>query len=261
MRAEKAREAELSETSSQDYLSSELRQQVEQLKVDVAAKAITTENIGNSARILWAWANAYAMVDGVFNPDIPVLIAIINRNKINQELSNKTLFSYFERFVKELQLRDEQPHAIGTLTASNFGPFAARSYQTIEQTYTVGEKPILPGGGFLIAKQLFSNHGSFQTENPAGDNYISIKSSNPNAKFKVDSFLLLGSHGGLRNPRPTLVFRLEGTTLKQGDTVTITYGDTSGGGRGFLMQHFSNDGFSLPLYLDFDGSDLSWMLT
>ena len=137
LRAEKARKAELSDTSSQDYLSPELRQQVEQLKRDVVAKTTTTETIGDRAKVLWAWANAYAMADGVFNPELPSMIAIIKSNESNQkfsELSDKILFSYFDQFVKELQLRDEQPHAIGTLTASNFGPFEARSYQTIEQT-------------------------------------------------------------------------------------------------------------------------------
>ena len=36
------------------------------------------------------------------------------------------------------------------------------------------------------------------------------------------------------------------------DTVTITYGDTSQGSRGFLMADFESDRMPLPLYLAFN---------
>jgi hypothetical protein len=54
-------------------------------------------------------------------------------------------------------------------------------------------------------------------------------------------------------PAPRLTFRLKGTTLKQGDKVTVTYGDRSGGSRGFRIQSKAIDNFPLPLYVDLEG--------
>jgi hypothetical protein len=47
------------------------------------------------------------------------------------------------------------------------------------------------------------------------------------------------------------MFRLTTGTLEPGDQVTLVYGDTSRGSRGFLMADFSSDRMPLPLYLAF----------
>jgi hypothetical protein len=60
-------------------------------------------------------------------------------------------------------------------------------------------------------------------------------------------------HGGFRGQRPALMFRLATGQLREGDSVTITYGDKSQGSRGFLMADFASDRMPLPLYLTFDG--------
>jgi hypothetical protein len=48
-------------------------------------------------------------------------------------------------------------------------------------------------------------------------------------------------------------FRLAGAPLAPGDTITVVYGDTTGGSKGFKLQSFSTDQLMLPLYLDLDG--------
>ena len=40
--------------------------------------------------------------------------------------------------------------AIGALTLSQPGPFIAGDHITIEQTYTVGEMPMVAGGGVMV---------------------------------------------------------------------------------------------------------------
>ena len=54
--------------------------------------------------------------------------------------------------VRQLQVPDEDPGALGSLTISSEGPFPAGGYATVTQTYTVGERPIAEGGGLILAK-------------------------------------------------------------------------------------------------------------
>ena len=44
-----------------DYLTTDLRARVEKLKADLAAEPGNATNVDERARVLWAWANAYAL--------------------------------------------------------------------------------------------------------------------------------------------------------------------------------------------------------
>ncbi len=232
-----------------DYLSPKLREEVEQLKTDVASAPSTLDNGVDRALVLWKWSNAFAQQGGVLPVELPAIVALVTAQ---QEPPATTLqrLEVMDRFVRELQLREEQPTAIGHLTSDNGGPFLPGSFVTIEQTYHVGDMPIVPGGGFFIARHFMSNQGQFQTDDPQGDNYISIRSTNPSAQFIPGTVKVGGMHGGFRTEADGLVFHLEGATLTKRDTVTVTYGDRSGGSRGFQVQTYSNDAFPLPIYVD-----------
>jgi hypothetical protein len=107
----------------------------------------------------------------------------------------------------------------------------------------------------LVAKQLVTNQALLQNEDPSADNYVSIRCSNPEATYRSIRVPLSGMHGGyFGTPLQMPSFQLEGTSLEPGDTFTVTYGDTSGGSRGFKVQTWSTDRLKLPLYLDLDGS-------
>ena len=226
-----------------DYLDAELRARVEQLKADLAEGPTNATNARERADALWDWANAWAL-SGRY---LPVnLTTAAHRYAISTDGGMRAIDAY----VGELALLDEQPDAIGTLTADT-GPFEARSWATFTQTWQVGSQDVTPAGGIAVAPHFMANHGTFQADDPAGDNYISIASSNADAKFVVDTVPLAGMHGGFRGARPVLFFRLDEGKLRSGDTVTVTYGDRSGGGRGLLMPTFSSDRMPFPLYVAF----------
>ena len=229
-----------------DYLTNELRARVEKLKSDVRESATNATNQTERARVLWDWMNAFALDGG----DLPVnLTAILARALVYPErLLGRE--STLDGYVEELSLHDEQPDAIGKLQA-DLGPFAAMSYVTLKQVYTVGSKSIQTGGGFLIARHFMPNYGRWQSTSPQEDNYISITSSNSEVSFSADTVPVQGMHGGFRGSIDTLVFRLASGTLSADDRVTVTYGDTSAGSRGFLMPSFSSDRMPLPVYLAF----------
>ena len=237
-------------SSSEDYLSEELRARVEVLKDDVRTTPANADNGAQRAFVLWDWANAYAGVGGVLPVELPALVARVG----GQRQAGAAALRQIDRYVRELTLHDEKPSAIGVLTSQASGPFLPGSYVTIRQTYQFGDMEMVPGGGFFVAKHFMSNQGAYQAKKPKADNYITITSTNPKARFVVDSKQMSGMHGGFRNASPGLFFRLSEGLLTKRDAVTITYGDRRGGSNGFRVQTFSNSAFPLPLYVDLKGT-------
>ena len=232
-----------------DYLSPELRAEVEELKTSIGQEPSTAATARDRAETLWTWLNAYSLTGRYMPVNATATVSsILAYDRVGG-------FQGLDNTIRELAILDGDPGALGTLSADT-GPYEVRSYATIRQTYKVGTRDILPGGGFVVTRHFMANFGRYQTEDPAADNFISITSSNSNVRFSRSSVPLGGMHGGFRRAIDTLMFRIASGRLTQGDTVTITYGDTAGGGRGLLMPDFSSDRMPLPLYLAFDESDV-----
>ena len=237
---------------AEDYLAQDLRASVEALKAAVERAPSTEANAKARAQLLWQWLNAYAQTGRY----VPVNATATVSGILAYNPTGRTgRFAALDNTVRELAILDGDPAALGMLQADT-GPFEARSYATIRQTFTVGTRDILPGGGFVVARHFMANFGRFQTDDPAADNHISIASSNSGVRFSRSTVPMGGMHGGFRRPVDVLMFRVASGRLSHSDTVTITYGDTTGGGRGLLMPDFSSDRMPLPLYLAFDESDL-----
>ena len=231
---------------AQDYLDAQLREEVEALK-QAAAAPTNVDNYADRSAVLWRWANAFALNGGY----VPVNLTAATRIKSPAKPTGSTL-RMIDDYIAELSLLDEQPDALGPLTAT-LGPYAARSRATLQQTYTVGSKGITVGGGFAVARHFMADYGAFQTNDPSAANYVSISSSNPNVHFVADAVPVAGMHGGFRGAAQVLFFRLSAGQLEPADQVTITYGGRAQGGSGLLMPTFSSDRMPFPLYVDFDG--------
>lgn len=237
----------VSAAQAQDILDEPLRVEVEALK-QAAATPTTLDNYSQRSGVLWRWANAFALSGGY----VPVNLTTATRMKLPNTPSAGMLRA-IDGYIAEMTLFDEQPSALGELTAT-LGPFVARSRATLQQTYQVGSKAINVGGGFAVTRHFLADYGAFQTNEPSGANYVGISSSNPNVHFVVDQVPVAGMHGGFRGAAQVLFFRLSAGQLKSGDEVTITYGGRADGGSGLLMPTFSSDRMPFPLYVDFDGN-------
>ena len=237
-----------------DYLEPSLRAQVEQLKVDAKNTPTNPSNVLERAKVLFGWGNAFALAKGPIPDELTLTTAVgIHSNEAAQR--GRMVYHYMDSNIHELSLREADSNAIGTLKASSSGPFRADGYASFEQTYTVGSEGMRVGGGIQVAKHALSNYAQSQTENPAADNYVTVRSSNPRAQFTEGSYPVIGMYGGFRSQDPAPVFRLAGSDLKEGDTIIVTYGDTSGGSPGYRVQNFSNDRAAFPLFVDLDGTD------
>ncbi|MFN0120655.1 MAG: DUF3604 domain-containing protein [Blastocatellia bacterium] len=243
-----------------EYLSRDLRARVEKLKVEAVTSL--TPTVGDAPAVLlarlqtlWEWVNAWSLTGGKVPVDLPAIIATHFRTLRNPSPTAtaeqlKTIADFLTRYTHDFKLLDETPVALGKLTLSKPGPFRAGESVSFEQTWTVGGLPMAEGGGLLLT---VGRGASPQVTDPAADDFVTIRCSNTAARFEVErdwgqwtSFIT----------RQTLNFRLRGASLKPGDTVTISYGDTARGSKGVKMQPSSNDQVNFPIHLDLEGKGL-----
>jgi hypothetical protein len=256
-------------TTPDDPIDPTLRARVERLKAEAGTPTDSPAELAQRLRTLWEWSNAHALAGGVLPLDFPAGVAAANRTLrggADRAMTLDRVASFIAQMTRELQIKDEQPDAIGPITLSHSGPIVAGEHVTIEETYRVGTMPIQPGGGIMVAQSTrwtgrtpvatelddpaVPTALQLQSSDPAADNYVSVRSSNPEARFATRE---RGQEPGLFNVVAFAFFELEGATLRQGDTVTLTFGDRSGGSRGMLVQTWTNDRMLLPIYPDFDG--------
>ncbi len=253
-----------------DYLTPELRARVEQLKLDRAAEPTTSANVYERVDILWEWANAYSLTGGPLPVNFALDTAVMRwaeadgsppdvRLVADVELNTvEDYVPYIDRYLGELQIKDEDPGAIGVLRVMPEEPLLAGSKATVELTYEVGNMPMEIGGGVLAGRQWLADVNDFQNQDPAAPNYLTARTSRPGARLEPVMVPLVGPHGSQRFPKPTPAFLLAGAPLESGDTITVTYGDRSGGSEGIGVQAFETDALLLPLYIDLQGNG-NWL--
>ena len=167
---------------------------------------------------------------------------------------NDSLARQLDDLIYELTFKDEQPDGLGTLSLDAAGPFPVDSLQTIEQTYTVGSAPLRKGAVLIVARQLAWDGGVLQIDDPAGGGHVAVCASNPNVRFEKTHAAMDGLQGGRDSVMPMPAYRIAEGTLGQSETVTLIYGDRSGGGEGWRLQSLANDDVLLLVFVDIDGS-------
>jgi hypothetical protein len=108
----------------------------------------------------------------------------------------------------------------------------------------------------VLGRQFNSDHGRYNLADPSADNCVSVSSSSGSVTFEPTTAPLYGMHGGFRAAIPMPAFRVEGADLQPGETVTLAYGDRSGGSRGPQAQTNQSDEVLHPIYVDLDGNGL-----
>ena len=238
-----------------DYLSKDLRKRVEQLKKDVKREPTSLDNLAERSGLLFDWINAFSLTGRPSPVNATsylrsVAIAIQGTDDDREALVRSGLSSTLDEVIAEYTLKDEHPNAAGHTTVPEKGPFEAATWITFTQVYHVGSQPLKAGGMLILGKQQISDHPFYQLADPASDNYVSAKASNPSVKLEPDGAPLSGMHGGFRGAIPVPAYRIAGGDLKPGDTVTFVYGDRSGGSRGYQSQTIQSAEVIHPIYVD-----------
>ena len=103
----------------------------------------------------------------------------------------------------------------------------AGSYGTWTLTYTAGEKGIARGGAIRIYTDADSDRATPQMDDPAGADYLTVDAPR---EARV---------GALVQSMMSISLTVNGRALAEGEQVSVTYGDTTGGGPGFRSQTFA----------------------
>ena len=237
-------------------LSAEMQARIKSLKKEVLQTPTTTATLKERAQIVWAWANSLSLRGVTLPPMLPSDIAgMMTGNKTDEDGAEGggPVSQALDAYIYELSLKENEPKALGSLSVHTDGPLRAGEYATLTQTYTVGEKPIHPGGLIVVAQHMFTLPSSrFQTDDPLADNYVSLTTSNPQVTLKKTSVTIAGTYGAFRSSKGQPAYEITGTALKPGEQIRIVYGDKSQGSRGHRLPKFSIDRYPLPIFVSFE---------
>lgn len=121
----------------------------------------------------------------------------------------------------------------GSARIDSAGPFTVRSFQTITLTYTVGRFGLDDSGSIKVVQRFTHDGGRLQVEDPTAMNYVTARASNG---CRLEA---MPEPAGHQRPwdRSLRVFVRRGS-MHPGDTITITFGDRSGGSPGLRLPTF-----------------------
>ncbi len=139
----------------------------------------------------------------------------------------------------------DDPALLGSVTLSPSGPFQIRDHVSLRLVYTVGRHGLDDRGAFKVVLRFPSDGGAWQFDDPAARNFVKLEASAP--------CHLHGTFSAFGDARPwfkVMHVQVRGGCLAPGDTVTITLGDTSGGGPGLRLQTFCEDAWELRFLVD-----------
>ena len=140
----------------------------------------------------------------------------------------------------------EDPVLYGHAVLSPNDPVQVRSVQTFTLTYTVGRFGLDDTGAIRVVFRAMSDFLRLQTTNPAAPSYVTARTSS-GVPLNVD----YAAHGVTARPRwKALTLRVTGGYLREGDQIIVTFGDTSGGSPGMVIQTFAEAGWEFRVLAD-----------
>lgn len=133
----------------------------------------------------------------------------------------------------------------GALSFAPTGAFAVRSFQTFTLIYTVGEFGLDDTGAVKVVQRWTGDQGPIQFDDPTAPNFVTATASNG-----VVLTLYAEPYPHQRPWYNGLRVTVERGYMRPGDTITITYGDRSGGSPGYRLQTFCESAFEFKLLAD-----------
>jgi len=121
---------------------------------------------------------------------------------------------------------ESAPFQYGTAAISPADPVVVSSWGTWTITYTAGPAGLRPGARLRVELPVFPSDAVYwwpgQTADPRAPCYLSVSTSHPGSRVRVR----YARRGRERN---SITVKLSGEPLREGDQITLVYGDTSRG--------------------------------
>ena len=137
------------------------------------------------------------------------------------------------------------PEDLGAATLSPDGAFEAGSYQSFTLVYTAGKFGIDDSGALRISFRFAADMTPPQFTDPALPGYTTVEASN-NAVLEYR----FSPKGNTRPWDKTLEIKVVNGYLTEGDTITVRFGVTDGGGPGMRLQTFCEETFEFKVLVD-----------
>src|SRR4051812_21652970 len=137
------------------------------------------------------------------------------------------------------------PERMGAAIVSPTGAFEAGSFQSFTLIYTAGYFGIDDTGSIKIVHRFASDMGRPQWSNPQAPNYTTVEASN-GAVLDV----LYDPKLNIRPWDKTLLIRVIRGFLREGDTITVRFGDRRQGSPGMRVQTFVEPTFEFRVLVD-----------
>lgn len=137
------------------------------------------------------------------------------------------------------------PERMGTAEISPVGSFEAGSFQSFALVYTAGYFGIDDTGSIKIVHRFASDMGRPQWSDPQAANYTTVEASN-GAVLDV----LYDPKLNIRPWDKTLMIRVMRGFLREGDTITVRFGDRHQGSPGMRVQTFVEPTFEFRVLVD-----------
>ena len=136
------------------------------------------------------------------------------------------------------------PEHMGSAMLDPSGPFIAGSHAQFTLIYTAGMFGIDDSGMLKVSWRTTSDMAKPQFTEPSAPNYTTVEASNgARLEYWVDRL----------NIRPwvnTLLIRVGRGFLREGDTLTVRFGDRRQGSPGLRLQTNCEERFELKVYVD-----------
>jgi len=150
-----------------------------------------------------------------------------------------------------VELSEQQIERLyGSATLSPAGPITAGSWGTWQLRYTAGSYGIDENGTLLVAWRFATDWGRPQTCDASAPNYVSARTDSRSCQVAPR----FDPKGYIRPWRACLAIDIFDGALLPGDTITISYGDRSGGSAGTRAQTFVEKAFCFRTLVDSQGS-------
>ncbi|MCP5371591.1 MAG: DUF3604 domain-containing protein [Hyphomicrobiales bacterium] len=134
---------------------------------------------------------------------------------------------------------------LGHVTLTPTGEFEAGSFATFTLVYTAGRYGIDDSGSIRVCFRFASDQMRPQFDRPSDPSYTTVVASN--------GAVLETRYDPKGNVRPwdrTLYIKVVHGFLREGDTITITFGDPVEGSPGMRLQTFCEDSFEFRVLAD-----------
>jgi len=142
-----------------------------------------------------------------------------------------------------------KPADLGRAVIEPKGAFPAGYTGTWKITYTAGKYGIDDGGSIIVARRSMSDAVMPQCENPGADGYVTAATD---GDARLDVFY--DNRYWIRPWRGAIVVKVYDGSLAEGDTVTVTLGDTSAGSPGWSLQTFPETRHTFMVLVDAFGT-------